>query len=147
MRENKNTVYLKYTVSFYAAIQTYAVGDLGGKLVGVLRIRPVPPKNFYFLCFAPLQEPENFGTPCSADGARRKRSSGSPSPNYFTKIFRTLQGQAENKTFLEENRRQDPGEKRRAEIVQKKCKKASIFLICRRTAETRKTALQQGFPL
>ncbi|MBD5080354.1 MAG: hypothetical protein HDT44_01145 [Ruminococcaceae bacterium] len=43
----------KYRVStvhgkIYAAIHTYAVGDLGGKLVGVLRIRPVPPKKLLF---------------------------------------------------------------------------------------------------
>ncbi len=71
-------------------ILPYSGGDLGGKLVGVLLLQPVPPKNFYFLCFAPLTGSKNFGMPCFADGARQKFKSEYPSEIYCTKIFLSL---------------------------------------------------------
>ena len=130
----------KYRVStvhgkIYAAIHTYAVGDLGGKLVGVLRIRPVPPKNFYFLCFAPLQEPENFGSPCSADGARRKRFSGARRRSILPKFSEPCKGKQKIKLFWKRPGGRDSEENG----VQKSCRKSAKKQVFFRSAGERRT--------
>lgn len=141
----QNTVYPQYTVKFMQLFTLTQWATSGASWLVCCGSDLFRQKNFYFLCFAPLQEPENFGSPCSADGARRKRFSGTRRRSILPKFSEPRKGKQKIKLFWKRTGGRVPERKRRAEVVQKKCKKTGIFPICRRTAETRKTALQQDF--
>lgn len=122
----------------------YAGGDLGGKCWCTAPMKRSRQKIFIFCAPHPCKNLKNL-LPCWCRRGKAKFKYRFPSANHYNKFFRTSQGQAENKIFLEG--KQAGAEQNRVAFRVARTDISRLLAGLRIPEEMRKTALQRLLPI